>query len=63
VLVAAEGSGSLDAGVVAPLLGLVLAGHVLGALAFRRLDAERFFGIALALVLCTGAASLVAGLV
>jgi hypothetical protein len=48
---------------VAPLLGLVLAGHVLGALAFRRLDPGRFFGIALALVLCTGAASLVAGLV
>ena len=63
VLVAAEGSGSLDAGVVAPLLGLVLSGHVLGALAFRRLDPERFFGAALALVLCTGAASLVAGLV
>ncbi|MET0973920.1 MAG: sulfite exporter TauE/SafE family protein [Thermoleophilaceae bacterium] len=63
VLVAAEGSGSLDAGVAAPLLGLVLSGHVLGALAFRRLDPERFFGIALALVLCTGAASLVAGLV
>jgi uncharacterized protein len=63
VLFAAEGSGSLDAGVVAPLLGVVLAGHVLGAVAFRRLDPDRFFGIALALVLCTGVASLVAGLV
>jgi uncharacterized membrane protein YfcA len=63
VLLVAEGSSSLDAGVVAPLLGLVLAGHLLGAVAFRRLDPERFFGIALALVLCAGAASLVAGLV
>jgi uncharacterized protein len=62
LLIAAEGSSSLDAGVVAPLLGLVLAGHVLGTLAFRRLDHERFFVIALALVLCTGAASLAAGL-
>jgi uncharacterized protein len=62
VLYAAEGSSTLDAGVVAPLLGLVLAGHVLGALAFRRLDHERFFVIALVLVLCTGAASLAAGL-
>jgi uncharacterized protein len=62
VLVVVDGSSSLDAGVVTPLLGLVLAGHVLGTLAFRRLDHERFFVIALALVLCTGAASLAAGL-
>jgi uncharacterized membrane protein YfcA len=61
LLVAAEGSSSLDIGVVAPLLGLVLAGHVLGTLAFRRLDHERFFVIALVVVLCTGAASLAAG--
>jgi uncharacterized protein len=62
VLLVAEGTGWFDAGVVAPLLGLVLAGHVIGTLAFHRLDPRRFFGIALALVVCTGAASLAAGL-
>ena len=44
------------------LLGLVLAGHVLGAFAFRRLDHERFYRVVLVLVLVTGAASVVAGL-
>jgi uncharacterized protein len=62
MLIAAEGGPSVDAGVVAPLLGVVVVGYALGTLAFRRLGGERFFGIALALVLCTGAASLVAGL-
>jgi uncharacterized protein len=62
VLVAAEGSGALDAGVVGPLLALVAAGYALGAVAFRRLDRERFFTVVLALVACTGAASLAAGL-
>jgi uncharacterized protein len=62
MLIAAEGSPAVDAGVVAPLLGVVVVGYALGSLAFRRLGGERFFGIALALVLCTGAASLVAGL-
>ena len=62
MLIAAEGSPSVDAGVVLPLLGVVVVGYALGTLAFRRLDSERFFGIALALVICTGAASLVAGL-
>jgi uncharacterized membrane protein YfcA len=62
MLIAAEGSPSVDAGVVLPLLGVVFAGYALGTLAFRRLDSQRFFGIALGLVLCTGAASLVAGL-
>lgn len=61
VLLAAEGSGALDAGVIAPLLGLVVAGYVLGTAAFRRLDRERFFTAVLALVACTGAASLAAG--
>jgi uncharacterized protein len=63
LLLAAEGSGALDAGAVAPLLALVAAGYALGALAFRRLDRERFFVLVLALVACTGAASVVAGLV
>ncbi len=62
MLIATEGSPSVDAGVVAPLLAVVLVGYAAGALAFRRLGGERFFGIALGLVLCTGAASLVAGL-
>jgi uncharacterized protein len=62
MLIAAEGSPSVDAGVVGPLLAVVLAGYLLGTLAFRRLGSERFFAIALGLVLCSGAASLVAGL-
>ncbi len=62
LLIAAEGSPSVDAGVVLPLLAVVVVGYALGTLAFRRLGSERFFGIALALVICTGAASLVAGL-
>jgi uncharacterized protein len=62
VLLAAEGSGALDADVVGPLLALVLAGYGLGAVAFRRLDPERFFTVVLVLVACTGLASLAAGL-
>ena len=62
VVLAAEGSGTLDAGVVLPLLGLVVVGYALGTVAFRRLDRERFFTIALGLVACTGAASLAGGL-
>jgi uncharacterized protein len=61
VLLVAEGS-TLDADVVLPLLGLVVAGYALGAMAFRRLEGDRFFALALALVACTGAASLAAGL-
>jgi uncharacterized membrane protein YfcA len=62
MLIATEGSPTVDAGVVAPLLAVVLVGYALGTHVFRRLGSERFFGIALALVMCTGAASLVAGL-
>jgi uncharacterized protein len=62
LLLAVEGTGALDAGAVAPLLALVAAGYALGALAFRRLDRERFFTLALLLVAGTGAASVVAGL-
>ena len=62
MLIASEGSPSVDAGVVVPLLGVVFVGYALGTLAFRRLGSERFFAIALALVLCSGVASLVAGL-
>jgi uncharacterized membrane protein YfcA len=62
VLLAAEGTGAFDAGAVAVLLALVVAGYALGALAFRRLDRERFFNFVLVLVALTGAASVVAGL-
>ena len=62
VLLAAEGQAAFDLGVLPPLLLLVAAGYGLGALAFRRLDRERFFTLALALVPCTGAASVAAGL-
>ena len=62
MLIAIEGNPSVDAGVAVPLLGVVFVGYALGTLAFRRLGSERFFAIALALVLCSGVASLVAGL-
>jgi uncharacterized membrane protein YfcA len=61
VLLVVEG-GALDAGVVLPLLGLVVAGYALGTVAFARIEGDRFFVLALALVVCTGAASLAAGL-
>ena len=44
-----------------PLLGLVIAGYALGAVAFRRLDRERFYTLVLALVAVTGLASVAAG--
>jgi uncharacterized membrane protein YfcA len=62
ILLAAEGSGAFDAGAVALLLVLVVAGYVVGAVAFRRLDHDRFFKLVLILVALTGAASVVAGL-
>jgi uncharacterized protein len=62
ILIGAEGSGAFDAVVVAWLLALVVVGYAVGALAFRRLDRERFFNIVLALVALTGLASVVAGL-
>jgi uncharacterized membrane protein YfcA len=62
VLLAAEGAGAFDAGAVVVLLALVVAGYALGALAFRRLDRERFFTLVLALVAATGVASVLAGL-
>jgi uncharacterized membrane protein YfcA len=62
VLVVAEGTGSLEAGKVLPLLGLVIAGYALGAFAFRRLNRERFYTLVLALVAVTGLASVAGGL-
>jgi hypothetical protein len=62
LLLVAQGSGSIKPGTVGPLLVLVVAGYALGALAFRRLNRERFYTLVLVLVACTGVASIVAGL-
>jgi uncharacterized protein len=62
VLLAIEGSGAVDPGELAPLLALVLVGYGLGAVAFRRLDQRRFAAVVIALVICTGVASVLAGL-
>jgi uncharacterized protein len=62
VLLASEGSGALNAGVVLPLLGVIAVGYPLGAFAFRRIDRGRFFVVVLLLVVATGVASIVAGL-
>lgn len=63
VLVAAHGAGDVaDPGRLLPLVGAVIAGHVVGALAFRRIDAETFRRLVLGLVIAAGAASAVAGL-
>jgi uncharacterized protein len=62
ILLGVEGSGAVDLGELAPLLALVLAGHALGTFAFRRLDQRRFTTVVLGLVVCTGVASVLAGL-
>jgi uncharacterized membrane protein YfcA len=49
------------AGVLVPLAALVVAGHLAGARAFKRLDPRRFSLVVLGLVAVTGAASVVAG--
>jgi uncharacterized protein len=61
LIVSTQGSAAVDLGVVGPLLACVLGGYWVGALAFRRLDSERFFPVVLALVVCTGIASVLAG--
>jgi uncharacterized protein len=62
VLLAVDGGEAFDAGAIAVLLALVVAGYAVGAVAFRRLDREKFFNLVLLLVVVTGAASVVAGL-
>ena len=57
-----EGIDIVDPGALGPLLACVVAGYALGAVAFRRLDAERFSAVVLTLVICTGLASVVAGI-
>jgi uncharacterized protein len=62
ILVATNSDATLDGARLALLLALVVAGYGLGALAFRRLNGEHFSTIVLALVICTGLASIAAGL-
>jgi uncharacterized membrane protein YfcA len=63
-LLAVHGGGEVAAlGRLLPLLGSVIAGHLLGALAFRRLDARTFRVAVLGLALLSGAASAIAGFV
>jgi uncharacterized membrane protein YfcA len=57
-----EGADIADVGQVIPLLACVLGGYALGAVGFRRLDAERFSRIALSVIVCTGVASVLAGI-
>ena len=63
LIVSREGTGVIDAGTLGPLLACVFAGYALGAVGFRRIDAERFSTVVLVVVICTGVASVVAGLV
>jgi uncharacterized protein len=58
----AEGTGGLDLGGLPLLLVLVVAGYFLGAIAFRHAEHERFFVLALGLVVLTGVGSVLAGL-
>jgi uncharacterized protein len=62
LIVAREGADAIDLGALGPLLACVVAGYVLGAVAFRRLDPDRFSTVVLVIVICTGLASVVAGL-
>jgi uncharacterized protein len=62
LIVSRHGTDAVDLGRLPPLLACVLAGYALGALGFRRLDAERFSKVALGVVVCTGIASIIAGI-
>jgi uncharacterized protein len=62
LIVSREGADTADLGRLGPLLACVLAGYALGAAGFRRLDAERFSAIVLTVVICTGLASVLAGI-
>lgn len=63
VVLGVEGEGALDTGLVGPLLAAVVAGYALGALAFRRLDERRFGAVVTVLLVCSGLASIAAGIV
>jgi len=61
-IVSSEGADTIDLGVLGPLVACVAAGYALGAVAFRRLDGERFSAVVLRIVICTGLASVAAGI-
>jgi len=62
LLAAGDGFDAFQPELVAPLLGLVVAGHLLGCRLFRLVDAERFSTLVVALVAAGGLASVAAGL-
>jgi uncharacterized protein len=63
VLLAGAGAGALaEPSLLFALLGLVLVGHFVGALLFRRLDSGSFRVAVLALVVAAGLASAAAGI-
>jgi uncharacterized protein len=61
LIVSREGTDVVDPARLGPLLACVLVGYGLGAAGFRRLDAERFSAIVSILIICTGVASVLAG--
>jgi uncharacterized membrane protein YfcA len=62
LIVSREGSDVVDPAELGPLLACVLVGYGVGAAGFRRLDAERFSVIVSVVVICTGLASVAAGI-
>ncbi len=62
LIVAREGADVVDPGRIGPLVACVLVGYGLGAAGFRRLDAERFSTVVSIVVICTGLASVAAGI-
>ena len=62
LIVSSEGPGVVDPGELGPLLACLFVGYALGAAGFRRLDAARFSAIVACVVICTGVASVVAGI-
>jgi uncharacterized membrane protein YfcA len=62
LIMSREGWDVVDPSRVGPLLACVIGGYAVGAAGFRRLDAERFRTIVLSIVICTGLASVIAGI-
>ncbi|MET0615539.1 MAG: sulfite exporter TauE/SafE family protein [Thermoleophilaceae bacterium] len=62
LIVSREGTDVVDPGWLLPLVACVLVGYGLGAAGFRRLDAERFSVIGSTIIICTGLASVAAGI-
>jgi uncharacterized membrane protein YfcA len=62
LIVSSQGLDTIDLGVLGPLLAAVAAGYALGAVGFRRLDPGRFSTVVLVVVICTGIASVLGGI-